>query len=186
MAFITLRRSRNTLSYYLVESYRDEAGLSRKRTICYLGGENDGTDTLAKAVLHWQGVRKAARRELRNAVGTRRRILRDRVRKAEARVTLLRRYEAQAVRLAAERLERQRRQLAVEEARRRRAEEAEHWRAIERLHQEPSADHAHAAKRAYRFLAMRLHPDQGGTHEAFIRLKAAYDRTAETWRRRAG
>ncbi len=37
MAFVTLRRSRNTLSYYLVESYRDGQGRSRKRTLCYLG-----------------------------------------------------------------------------------------------------------------------------------------------------
>jgi hypothetical protein len=50
MAFITLRRSRNTNSYYLVESYRDEEGRSRKRTLCYLGREQDGTDTLAKAL----------------------------------------------------------------------------------------------------------------------------------------
>src|SRR5215469_5087326 len=142
MAFITLRRSRNTHSYYLVESYRDKTGRSRKRTLCYLGSEKDGTDTLTKAVLHWQSIKKEARRELRSANGTRRRILRDRVRKAEARVVLLRRYEAHAAKLAAERLERQRRQQAAEEARRRRAEEAEHWQAIERLHQEPSADQA--------------------------------------------
>ena len=50
MAFITLRRSRNVRSYYLVESYRDEDGCARKRTLCYLGREQDGTDTVEKAL----------------------------------------------------------------------------------------------------------------------------------------
>ena len=58
MAFITLRRSRNSRGYYLVESYRDEEGRSRKRTLCYLGREEDGTDTLAKALAHWQHRQK--------------------------------------------------------------------------------------------------------------------------------
>ena len=44
MAFIVLRRSRNTRSYYLVESYRDDQGKTRRRTLCYLGREQDGTD----------------------------------------------------------------------------------------------------------------------------------------------
>jgi hypothetical protein len=35
MAFIVLRRSRNTRSYYLVESYRDDQGKTRRRTVCY-------------------------------------------------------------------------------------------------------------------------------------------------------
>ena len=60
MAFITLRRSRNTKSYYLVESYRDETGRSRKRTLCYLGREQDGTDTLEKAIGHWERLRDNA------------------------------------------------------------------------------------------------------------------------------
>jgi len=59
MAFIVLRRTRNTRSYYLVESYRDRDGRSRKRTLAYLGREQDGTDTLEKALAHWQ---RAARR----------------------------------------------------------------------------------------------------------------------------
>jgi hypothetical protein len=79
MAFITLRRSRNTSSYYLVESYRDEQGRSRKRTLCYLGREQDGTDTLAKALDHWLEIKRAAQRDLKSARSTRRRIVQDRV-----------------------------------------------------------------------------------------------------------
>jgi hypothetical protein len=56
MAFIVLRRSRNTRNYYLVESYRDEHGRSRKRTLCHLGREQDATDMLAKAHAHWKGA----------------------------------------------------------------------------------------------------------------------------------
>ena len=70
--------------------------------------------------------------------------------------------------------------------RKRRLEEAEHWHAIERMHRTPSAEHAQMAKRAFRILALRLHPDQGGSHEAFIRLKTAYDRATDAARRRAG
>jgi hypothetical protein len=39
MAFIVLRRSRNTRSYLLIESYRDDRGKTLKRTLCYLGRE---------------------------------------------------------------------------------------------------------------------------------------------------
>jgi hypothetical protein len=179
MAFITLRRSRNTSSYYLVESYRDEQGRSRKRTLCYLGREQDGTDTLAKALDHWQASEEAARRDLKSARGGRRRIVQDRIRKAEERLVLLRQYAGHAARQA----EQERR---AEEEARRRAEEAEHWQAIERLHRNPSDEHTQAAKRAFRILALRLHPDQGGSHEAFIRLKTAYDRATDALRRRAG
>jgi hypothetical protein len=57
MAFIVLRRSRNTKSYYLVESYRDRRGKTQKRTLCYLGREQDGTDTIEKALRHWERIR---------------------------------------------------------------------------------------------------------------------------------
>jgi hypothetical protein len=56
----------------------------------------------------------------------------------------------------------------------------------DRLHRMPSAAHAQAAKRAFRILALRLHPDQGGRHEDFIRLKDTYDRAEAGWRRKAG
>ena len=179
MAFIALRRSRSTSSYYLVESYRDEQGRSRKRTLCYLGREQDGTDTLAKALEHWQQIREATRRNLKPARGDRRRILRERSKKAEERIAMLRRFHELAAREA------ERRQFAAEEEQRR-AEEAIHWQAIDRLNRTPSAEHAQMAKRAFRTLALRLHPDQGGSHEAFIRLKTAYDRATAAWHRRVG
>ncbi len=183
MAFVTLRRCRNTSSYYLVESYRDEQGRSRKRTLCYLGREADGTATLEKALAHWRRVRREVTRDLASAKGKRRRILVNRIAENEERIGRLVRYIYQATRAEAER---KKRRQAEEEASRRRAEEAEHWRAIERLHRHPSAEHAQAAKRAFRTLALRLHPDQGGSHEAFIHLQATYDRAAAAWRRKAG
>lgn len=185
MAFITLRRSRNTRGYYLVESYRDEQGRSRKRTLCYLGREQDGTDTLEKALRHWEEIERACRRERRSVRGGRRRVVQDRLSKARRHLALLRQHAEEAARVEAERVERQRRVQAEEEARRRRAEEAEHWQAIERLRLSPSAEHAQAAKRAFNVLALRLHPDHRGSHEAFIRLKAAYDRAVAAWGRQA-
>lgn len=186
MAFIILRRSRNTRSYYLVESYRDGQGRPRVRTLCYLGREQDGTDTLEKALAHWLRVKEQAGCEARSARGERRRILHDRIAKAGEHITLLRQCVGRAAAVEADRLERESRQQAEDEARRRRAEQAEHWQAIERLQRSPSADNAQAAKRAFRILALQLHPDQGGSHEAFIRLKQAYDRAAAGWRRQAG
>lgn len=183
MAFITLRRSRGASSYYLVESYRDDSGGSRKRTICYLGRERDGTDTLDKAVAHWKRIVQAARRELRTASGERRRVLKTRLAKADDRLKLLRHHRRIAALAEQVRQERQRRIEADLAQQQRRAEEAEHWRAIERLQRFPTAEHARSAKRAFRFLALRLHPDQGGSHEAFIRLKTAYDRAEDAWRR---
>jgi hypothetical protein len=185
MAFIALRRSRNTRSYYLVESYRDGQGRSRKRTLCYLGREEDGTDTLAHALRHWETIEDACRRELRSAQGKRERVVHDRSSKARQRIALLRQHAEGADRLEAGRRKRQQRLEAEQEARRRRAEEAEHWRAIDRLLRSPSPEHAQAAKRAFRILALRLHPDQGGSHEAFIRLKWAFDRADAAWRRLA-
>jgi hypothetical protein len=63
MAFIVLRRSRNTRSYYLVESYRDDNGKTHRRTLCYLGREQDGTDTLSKSLAHWEKLRDQSKRE---------------------------------------------------------------------------------------------------------------------------
>jgi hypothetical protein len=42
---------------------------------------------------------------------------------------------------------------------------------IERLYRSPSPENAQSAKRAFRMLALRFHPDQGGRREDFIRLK---------------
>lgn len=185
MAFVTLRRSRNTRSYYLVESYRDEAARSRKRTLCYLGREQDGTDTLEKALAHWQSARQQVAAELRSARGPKRQVLRNRLGQTDERIRLITRHAEQAAREEAKRQQRQQQLQALAEERRRQAEEAEHWQAIERLSRTPTAEHASAAKRAFRILALRLHPDQGGSHEAFVRLKAAYDRAMASWHRRA-
>lgn len=169
MAFIYLRRSRNTRSYVLVESYRDKQGKSRKRTLCYLGREVDGTDTLDKALAHWQAAREALKREIRSARGDRRQVLRGRLEAAEARIAVLsEQLNLHSRRAKAAELERLRKQ--------REAEEAEHWRAIDRLRREPSEESAKAAKRAFLVLAKRHHPDSGGTHEGFLRVKNAYDR----------
>jgi hypothetical protein len=181
MAFVTLRRTRNTVSYYLVESYRDDRGRSRKRTLCYLGREQDRTDTPEKAVKHWQRIRKEITRDLASAKGKRRRILIDRIAETEERIGRLQRYIETNARMQAEL---QQRQHAEVQARKRLAEETEHWQAIDRLLRHPSTEHAQAAKRAYRILALRFHPDQGGSHEAFIRLQAAYDRAAAAWGRK--
>jgi hypothetical protein len=176
MAFIALRRSRNTRNYYLVESYRDGDGRSRKRTLCYLGREQDGTDTLDKAIAHWTQVREQCRRELRTAKGERKDVLRRRRDVANARVRLLTDFAAMQARIAAE--------AAAEKLRLERlAEEAVHWRAFDQLRLHPSEENARIAKRAFLTLAKRHHPDQGGTHQDFLRLKDAYDRAVAAWRR---
>src|SRR4051794_33130892 len=122
MAFIVLRRSRNTSSYYLVESYRDRHGRSRKRTLCYLGREQDDTDTLAKAIDYWQKELTGIQQELRKAKGERRRILRNRRDATTRRLDLLRKQKALAARAEAER-----------ERRAEQAQEAPWWGALYRF-----------------------------------------------------
>ena len=165
MAFITLRRTRGTQGYYLVESYRDDQGRARKRTLCYLGREQDGTNTLARAIAHWEKVAGECRAELRAAKGDRKAILRSRRDAAMSRIALLKEHDIRAV---------------VREAEKKRREEeadlARHWQAFERLRRHPSQENAQAAKRAFLTLAKRHHPDQGGSHHDFLRLKDAYDR----------
>jgi hypothetical protein len=178
MAFILLKRSRNTRSYYLVENYRDGEGRSRRRTLCYLGREQDGTDTLEKALAHWQEAGDRLKRELRAAKGERKPVVRRRLRAVEARIGVISGHVARQSTLAA----------AAEARRREREQEAEesaHWQAIERLKGHPTPENAKAAKRAYLWLAKRHHPDQGGSHQAFLRLKDAYDRASAVWRRLA-
>jgi hypothetical protein len=162
MAFVVLRRSRNTRSFYLVESYRDDEGRARKRTLCYLGREQDGTDTLAKALAHWEAVRQDTLRELTTVKGGRRKVLRRRHNAVEARVAVLRVHALQAE------VERKKREQL--------ADEAKQWQAFDRLRRDPTEQNAKEAKRAFLGLAMRHHPDRGGSHDAFLRLKDAYDR----------
>jgi hypothetical protein len=48
--------------------------------------------------------------------------------------------------------------------------------------QNSSEENARIAKRAFLFLAKRHHPDQGGSHHDFLRVKDAYDRARAVWR----
>jgi hypothetical protein len=77
--------------------------------------------------------------------------------------------------------------LAQTEAERRRreqqAEEAPHWQCFERLRRSPSEENAKAARRAYLLLVKRHHPDAGGNHHGFLRVKDAYDRALAVWER---
>jgi hypothetical protein len=171
MAFITLRRTRGTQGYYLVESYRDDQGRARKRTLCYLGRRQDGTDTLAKAIAHWERVADQCRTELRAAKGEKKAILRNRRDATVARIGLLKEHAKHALVREAERKRREAE-----------AELARHWQAFDLLRRHPSEENAHAAKRAFLTLAKHHHPDQGGSHHDFLRLKDAYDRAKEVWR----
>jgi chromosome segregation ATPase len=172
MAFIVLRRSRNTRSYYLVESYRDDQGKTQRRTLCYLGREQDGTDTLAKALAHWKQVRERAKRELRKARGERRQVIRRRIEATVTRIGVITEHIQLLARVEAERRKRDQQ-----------AEEALYWQSFERLRRHPTEQNARDAKRAFLVLAKRHHPDQGGTHHDFLRLKDAYDRALAAWRR---
>jgi hypothetical protein len=174
MAFIVLRRSRKTRSYYLVESYRDDEGKTQRRTLCYLGREQDGTDTLAKALAHWEKVREQAKREHSKVRGERRQVIRRRIDAAGTRIRII--TEHMQIRNRAETERRKREQLA---------EEAPYWQSFLQLRRHPTEENARNAKRAFLFLAKRHHPDQGGTHDGFLRVKDAYDRALEVWRRTA-
>jgi hypothetical protein len=178
MAFIYLRRSRNTRSYLLIESYRDDQGRTRKRTLCYLGREEDGTDTLDKGLAHWKRIREALKREIRPARGDRKQVLRRRLKAVETRIALITAEIArQTQRAAAAEADRKKREQAMEEA--------AHWQAIERLRRHPTEENARAAKRAFVWLAKRHHPDHSGTHQGFLRVKDAYDRARTAWQHAA-
>jgi hypothetical protein len=172
MAFIVLRRSRNTRSYYLVESYRDDNGKTHRRTLCYLGREQDGTDTLPKSLAHWEKIRDQSRKELGKSRGERRQVVRRRIEATEARIAVVKEHLNY---------------LAIVEAERKKkdqmAEEALYWQAFERLRRHPTEENARMAKRAFLFLAKHYHPDQGGSHHDFLRVKEAYDRALSVWRR---
>jgi hypothetical protein len=171
MAFIVLRRSRNTRNYYLVESYRDDQGKTQRRTLCYLGREQDGTATLATALAHWEQVMKRAMKELRKARGERRQVIRRRIEATGARIGVITEHMQLLTRVEAERSNRQQQ-----------AEEALYWQSFERLRRHPTEENAKVAKRAFLFLAKRYHPDQGGSDHDFHRVKDAYDRAVAVWR----
>ncbi|HTU19339.1 MAG TPA: hypothetical protein VMG10_14860, partial [Gemmataceae bacterium] len=144
------------------------------RTLCYLGREQDGTATLPKALAHWKHLRGRASKELRKARGERRQVIRRRMEAADRRIGVIAKYLELLARAEAERKKRE--QLA---------EEAVHWQCFERLRRQPTQEHATAARRAFLLLAKRHHPDTGGTHHDFLRLKAAYDRALAVWQRLA-
>ena len=79
--------------------------------------------------------------------------------------------------------------LARAEAERRKreqqAEETPYWQSFEMLRRHPTEENAKAAKRAFLFLAKRHHPDTGGSHHDFLRVKDAYDRALSVWQRYA-
>jgi hypothetical protein len=172
MAFIVLRRSRNTCSYYLVESYRDDQGNTQRRTLCYLGREQDGTDTLAKALAHWERALAQSQKDLRKARGEARQVIRRRIDATHARLGVITKHLQLLAQAEAERWRREQQ-----------AEEAEDWQSFERLRRQPTEENAREAKRAFLFLAKRHHPDQGGRHHDFLRLKDVYDRAVAAWRR---
>jgi hypothetical protein len=116
----------------------------------YLGREQNGTDTLAKALAHWQRIGRKTARERRTATGLRKDVLSSRQAATADRIALLKHHFKLS---AAAEAERHRREQEAAAGRRRREQEAElagHWRAIDRLHRMPSAEHAQAAKRALR------------------------------------
>jgi hypothetical protein len=171
MAFIVVRRSRNTRSYYLVESYRDVNGKTHRRTLCCLGREQDGTDTLSKSLAHWKKIRDQSKKELGKSRGERRQLVRRRMEATEARIAVI---KGQLNHLAIVDAERQKKEQM--------AEEALHWQAFERLRRHPTEENARSAKRAFLFLAKRHHPDQGDSNHDFLRVKDAYDRARALWR----
>jgi hypothetical protein len=63
-----------------------------------------------------------------------------------------------------------------------RVKEVLHWESFEWLRHQPSEEYARTTKRAFDFLTRRQQPDQGGTHEGFLRLKDAYDRAMAAFR----
>lgn len=158
----------------MVESYRDDQGKTRRRTLCYLGREQDGTDTLPKALAHWQQVREQAKKELRKARDGRRQILRRRIEAADRRLSVINQYMQLLAQAEAERRKREQQ-----------AEEMVYWQSFERLRRYPTEENAKAAKRAFLFLAKRHHPDTGGSHHGFLRLKDTYDRALAVWQRLA-
>jgi hypothetical protein len=183
MAFIVLRRSRKTRSYYLVESYRDDSKKTRRRTLCYLGREQDSTNTLAKALAHWQQSMERSKKELRKARGERRQVIRRRIAATAARIGVIAEHIQLFARAEAERTKREQQAEAERKKREQQADEAIYWQSFERLRRHPTEENARAAKRAFIFLAKRHHPDHGGSHHGFLRLKDAYDRARDVWRR---
>ena len=128
--------------------------------------------------MHWKKVHKTLQHEIRSAKGDRRQVIRCRLKAVAARIAAIAEHIVrQEQRAAAAEAERKKREQAIEEA--------IHWQGIERLRRYPTAENARAAKRSFLWLAKRHHPDQGGNHHSFLRVKDAYDRALAAWRRAA-
>ncbi|HZT79102.1 MAG TPA: hypothetical protein VFA26_02685, partial [Gemmataceae bacterium] len=110
-------------------------------------------------------------KELGRARGERRQVLRRRIEATRARIGVITEHVQVLARAEAERRRREQQ-----------AQEAVHWQSFERLRRQPTEENVRAAKRAFLSLAKRHHPDQGGTHHDFLRLKDAYDRALAVWR----
>ena len=111
--------------------------------------------------------------EIRPDRGDRRSMLRRRLAAAEARTAVLSEQIAVRRRAAAAEAERERRERAIEEV--------ANWRAIERPGRDPTEKYARPARRTFLRLAGIHHPDSGGSHPGFLRVKDAYDRTPAAW-----
>jgi hypothetical protein len=118
-------------------------------------------------------------RDISSAKGVRRQCLRQRLKAAEARIAVISEHMARQEQRAAAAAESERK------TRKPAIEEKAHWQAVEWLRRQPTEENAKAAKRAFVWLAKRHHPDQGGTHQGFLRVKDAYDRALAAWRRTA-
>jgi hypothetical protein len=114
-------------------------------------------------------MNRATRGCIRNE--PRRQVIRRRIEATGTRIGMI----AEHIQLLA-RSEAERRKRAVK------AEETPHWQSLERLRRSPTEENARAAKRAFLFLAKRHHPDQGGSHDGFLRLKDTNDRALAVWR----
>ena len=142
--------------------------------LSYLGREQDGTDSLDKALAHWKQVRAALNREIRSTKGERRKVLKRRLAAAEDRIGVITEHVArQAHRAAAAEAARLKREQELEEAM--------HWQAFDRMAAIRRRKTPGKPRRAFRWLAKRHHPDQGGSHQSFLRVKDAYDRAVAHW-----
>jgi hypothetical protein len=149
----------------------DEKGKTRRRTLCYLGREQDGTDTLANALAHWQHVGVEAKRELRKTKGERRPVNRRRIAATQARIGVIT-EQTQHPAWGETELRKREQQ----------AEETVYWQAFDQLRRYPTEENARTAKQGFLVLATSPGPRR---HASVKALKDAYDRVLAVWRRTA-
>ena len=137
MAFIVLRRSRNTRSYFLVESYRDDQGKTGGAPSVISAASRTVRTPSPRRMTHWEQVRERARRELRKAKGERRQVIRRRIEVTAIRIGVITEHMQLLARAEVDRRRREQQ-----------AEEAMYWQSFERLRHHPTEENARAAKRA--------------------------------------